>query len=289
MLRSSKQKLRTIIVVMGPRITAAPSSPSPSVLRQPNWTDGRPVYRRREAAHAACMKFATASYYVLKVLYRAYFGPLIHFPGPHLRAITGLPSIFTTISGKDHEFVPTLHKKYDSIVRLAPNELSFSGGAQAWADILGPRKGALPYKDPVFHPRNINGVNSLMTAGDEEHRRQRKIMAHAFSERALKGQEPLLKVWVERMKNKLAERAAAGEPIDTVMFYNCEKRLVLGRQHVLIPVAGATFDIMCRLPVPRGPLSARGRGVLPLDKEPLRKHQVCNYSPRLPVLQLLDQ
>jgi cytochrome P450 len=61
-----------------------------------------------------------------------------------------------------------------------------------------------------------------MTAGDEEHSRQRKIMAHAFSERTLKEQEPLLKAWAEKMKTKMAERAATGQEVDIVKFFNCE-------------------------------------------------------------------
>lgn len=165
------------------------------------------------------------SYYLFQAFYRAYLGPLSRFPGPKLRALTGLPSIWTTISGSDHIVIPALHRKYGPIVRLSPNELSFASGARAWADIHGPRKspgGPLPHKDPVFYPRSINGADSLMTAGDEEHGRQRKIMAHAFSERTLKEQEPLLKAWAEKMKTKLAERAATGQEVDIVKFFNCE-------------------------------------------------------------------
>lgn len=130
--------------------------------------------------------------------------------------------MWTTISGNDHEVIPALHRKYGPIVQLGPNELSFAGGARAWADIHGPKKGVLPHKDPVFYPSSINGANSLMTAGDAEHSRQRKIMSHAFSERTLKEQEPLLRSWAEKMKTKLAERITTGEEIDIVKFYNCE-------------------------------------------------------------------
>ncbi|TVY55642.1 Cytochrome P450 monooxygenase FUM2 [Lachnellula cervina] len=162
-----------------------------------------------------------ASYYLIQVVYHVYFGPLSHFPGPRLRAITGLPAMWTTISGNDHEVIPALHRKYGPIDQLGPNELSFAGGARAWADIHGPKKGVLPHKDPVFYPSSINGANSLMTAGDAEHSRQRKIMSHAFSERTLKEQEPLLRSWAEKMKTKLAERITTGEEIDIVKFYNC--------------------------------------------------------------------
>lgn len=162
------------------------------------------------------------SYYFLQAFYRAYLGPLSRFPGPRLRAISGLPAIWTTISGADHKDIPALHRKYGPIVRLGPKELSFAGGAQAWADIHGPKKGALPHKDPVFYPSSINGANSLMTASDAEHSRQRKIMAHAFSERTLKEQEPLLKSWAAKMKTKMAERIASNQDIDIVKFYNCK-------------------------------------------------------------------
>ncbi|KAF2725985.1 cytochrome P450 [Polychaeton citri CBS 116435] len=169
-------------------------------------------------------------YYSSQGFYNAYFGPLSQFPGPKLRAASRLPAIWATVSGTDHKVIPALHRKYGPIVRLAPNELSFAGGAQAWEDIHGPKKGALPHKDPIFYPRSINGADSIMTADDEEHIRQRKIMSHAFSERTLKEQEPLLKSWAEKMKTKLGQRATTGEQIDIVKFYNC-----------------TTFDIMADL------------------------------------------
>ncbi|PNY26665.1 Uncharacterized protein TCAP_03407 [Tolypocladium capitatum] len=170
------------------------------------------------------------SYYLGQLFYNAYFGPLSRFPGPRLRAISRIPAIWTTILGIDHEVIPALHRKYGPIVRLGPTELSFAGGAKAWEDIHGPKKGTLPYKDPIFYPRSINGANSLMTANEAEHSRQRKIMSHAFSDRTLKEQEPLLKSWAVKMKTKLAESIAAGELVDMVKFYNC-----------------TTFDIMADL------------------------------------------
>jgi hypothetical protein len=39
--------------------------------------------------------------------------------------------------GEEAAGVDALHKKYGPIVRLAPNEVSFAGGVQAWVRLYG--------------------------------------------------------------------------------------------------------------------------------------------------------
>jgi len=68
----------------------------------------------------------------LKVIYGAFFGPLSKLPGPKLWAISRLPRMYMEWQGEEAAGVDALHKKYGPIVRLAPNEVSFAGGAQAW-------------------------------------------------------------------------------------------------------------------------------------------------------------
>ena len=67
----------------------------------------------------------------------------------------------------------------------------------------------------------FNGVDSLITADDANHTRQRKLLTHAFADKTLKDLEPMLKSWVAKMSTKLAEQAAAGQKIDMLKMYNC--------------------------------------------------------------------
>jgi cytochrome P450 len=153
-------------------------------------------------------------------LYDAFFGPLSKFPGPKLNAISVLPAIFTLYFGTDSTDIPALHAKYGPIVRTKPDHLSYANGAAGFKEIYGFAKKGL-YKDPQFYTKPINEVPSIVGADDAGHSRQRKIVSNAFSDRALKEQEPLLKQWVTLMKDKMLESAEAGKKADLLKFYNC--------------------------------------------------------------------
>lgn len=71
----------------------------------------------------------------LKFIYGAFFGPLSKLPGPKIWAISRLPRMYMEWQGEEAAGVDALHKKYGPIVRLAPNEVSFAGGAQAWVRV----------------------------------------------------------------------------------------------------------------------------------------------------------
>jgi len=73
----------------------------------------------------------------LKVITGAFFGPLGKIPGPKLWAISRLPRMYMEWQGEEAAGVDALHKKYGPVVRLAPNEVSFAGGAQAWVRLRG--------------------------------------------------------------------------------------------------------------------------------------------------------
>jgi hypothetical protein len=73
----------------------------------------------------------------LKVITGALFGPLSKIPGPKLWAISRLPRMYMEWKGEEAAGVDALHKKYGPVVRLAPNEVSFAGGAQAWVRLRG--------------------------------------------------------------------------------------------------------------------------------------------------------
>lgn len=70
-------------------------------------------------------------------IYDVYLGPLSNYPGPKLRAFSKLPAIRTLATGDEATELPALHAKYGPIVRVAPRELSYAGGARAFRDIYG--------------------------------------------------------------------------------------------------------------------------------------------------------
>ncbi|KAJ5364467.1 uncharacterized protein N7496_010180 [Penicillium cataractarum] len=138
-------------------------------------------------------------------IYSLYFHPLSRYPGPKLAAISPMVHILWDIRGKQHSVVKRLHDQYGSVVRIAPNALVYNSAA-AWKDIYGHRKKGqkLFVKDPALYSPTPNGTNAIITANDEEHSRMRRLLAHAFSNKALQEQEHILHVYADMLIDKLA-------------------------------------------------------------------------------------
>lgn len=112
-----------------------------------------------------------------------------------------------------------IHDKYGPIVRIAPNELSYTA-ASAWKDIYGSKAGqpenpkdlaALPV------PHEGQAVN-MIRAENADHTRHRRLMSHAFSTKALEEQLPVIASYVDLLIQRLKENAA--HPQDMVAWYN---------------------------------------------------------------------
>jgi cytochrome P450 len=76
----------------------------------------------------------------------------------------------------------------------------------------------------------VNGDASLISARDVDHARQRKIFTPAFSDRALKEQEPLFLRYTDLLVSKLLEKVeqAPEKPIDFVRMANFTTFDVMG-------------------------------------------------------------
>lgn len=54
-------------------------------------------------------------------IHRIFFHPLANVPGPKLAALTKLWLAWNVRKGESHAFLPSLHKKYGRVVRIAPD------------------------------------------------------------------------------------------------------------------------------------------------------------------------
>lgn len=144
----------------------------------------------------------------MSIIYELYCSPLRHFPGPKLWAISRIPEQLSVLRGHNHLDITALHEQYGSVVRLSPNELAFNT-PQAFRDIYGFRPGGCFPKDRSRYLPPANGVDHLVCAVDNGvHARQRRLLAHAFSERALRDQEGLIAGYVDTMIGKLRNEIA---------------------------------------------------------------------------------
>lgn len=154
-------------------------------------------------------------------IYNVYFHPLAKYPGPKLMAASRVPYMRMIISGRFSQKVKALHERYGTIVRIAPNELSFTDG-DAWKVIYGTRTGhGQKQKDLRFYPPTPGGAPSIIYSDDADHSRFRRLLSHAFSDSSLRGQEQIIKSYVDLLMQRLNENIAAGKNVlDLVSWYN---------------------------------------------------------------------
>jgi cytochrome P450 len=162
--------------------------------------------------------------WVTRGIYRVYFHPLSRFPGPKFSAFTRLPHIIAIAKGELPRHVARLHEEYGEVVRISPDELSFTN-AKAWRDIYGhgskEGKGSAPPKNWSRQAKSVNGAKSIITMPDPvEHGRLRKIFAPAFSDRALVQQSPLFTKYADQLISNMKEGAKTNATFDLVRMYS---------------------------------------------------------------------
>jgi cytochrome P450 len=114
-----------------------------------------------------------------------------------------------------------MHQKYGDVVRISPNELSFSN-PEAWAEIYGHRqRKPNMQKDEDMYTPPLFGPKSIITSDDAGHAHYRQLLAHAFSDKALRAQESILMSYVDLLIKRLYEMGNNGNsPLDMVKWYN---------------------------------------------------------------------
>ncbi|KAI2733067.1 hypothetical protein CBS147332_82 [Penicillium roqueforti] len=149
---------------------------------------------------------------VVRTVYRLWFHPLSRYPGPKLAAATHLWYAYHWMGGRYPFSIEEAHQKYGDVVRIAPNELSFST-AQSFQDIYGhaTSKDHNTFIKGTFyeHPQPEPGI--VAERDPEKHRETRKLLSHGFSARALKTQESIIhdytNLFVSQLKKHGTENA----------------------------------------------------------------------------------
>ncbi|KAF2846747.1 benzoate 4-monooxygenase cytochrome P450 [Plenodomus tracheiphilus IPT5] len=156
---------------------------------------------------------------VIKVLHNLLLHPNRSFPGPILARATVVISHWKTLQGTSHIWLSELHAKYGPVVRFAPNELSFIDPG-VWKDVYGHGAASFTKEKASYGPDAYGNPPGLIRSDNINHARQRKLVSHAFSDKALKAQEQLLKGHVEILVQKLKEAALRDGQANLVDWYN---------------------------------------------------------------------
>ncbi|KAI4592231.1 hypothetical protein KJ359_011383 [Pestalotiopsis sp. 9143b] len=163
-------------------------------------------------ANWALISTASIIIYLLSVaVYRLTLHPLASFPGPLSHRISVWPRALKLARGDLPFHVADLHRRYGPVVRLGPNELAFSN-PQAWKDIYGHRQAGQEEfpKSPKLYRIFDDLPTSIISAGREEHSMLRRQMAHGFSDRSMRGQEPIIGAYVDLLVERLQSKCEGG-------------------------------------------------------------------------------
>lgn len=148
--------------------------------------------------------------------------PLRGVPGPALARLTGLWLLRLELTGKRATTVHELHHRYGPILRLAPNELSFSSPA-ALREIYGTTSKYA--KAPVYESM---GFQSTFTTRDrDEYRTMKKRILPNFSPSAIAALEPTVHKHVAALVKTLDKRTNA--PIDIFPWVRMVALCVVGK------------------------------------------------------------
>ena len=65
-------------------------------------------------------------------------------------------------------------------------------------------------KDAIFRLHTPTGAQNILVADRDTHSRQRRLLSHAFSEAALREQEPILQFYARKLLDQLSRRCSGG-------------------------------------------------------------------------------
>ena len=161
---------------------------------------------------------------VLIVLYNiSPFHPLASYPGPLLWRATRLTWIVALQCGKLHQDLQAFHDRYGPVVRIAPNELSYTD-SRAWKDIYGGRPNSADplfvRNDTWFKPLRPDDPHSVMGHDEANHAKQRRALMSAFTDKAIGDQTPIVEEQVDIFIDQLKQKSLDKEAVDLVDWLN---------------------------------------------------------------------
>ncbi|KAJ5870148.1 benzoate 4-monooxygenase cytochrome P450 [Penicillium solitum] len=137
-------------------------------------------------------------------------------------AMPVVPYSMSYLSGRQPWEMLSLHKKYGSVVRVSPTELSFST-AQSWRDIYGTQRGRAGFIKSSFYDGGnfADKAHSIVSERDpEKHSMMRRFLSTAFSDRSLREQEGLITSTIDKFVQKVGEVGSHPQGVDLTNWFN---------------------------------------------------------------------
>ena len=127
------------------------------------------------------------TYALVLALYRIFFHPLSHIPGPILASTTYLYQFYFNVLTRSSSVggsrfylqIESLHAQYGPVVRISPHEVHLADPAH---HVTLHRVGTKFTKDPAFYRHSFVAPLSMFTAQDNSlHRKRRAVLAPLFT------------------------------------------------------------------------------------------------------------
>ncbi|KAF2013468.1 cytochrome P450 [Aaosphaeria arxii CBS 175.79] len=148
-----------------------------------------------------------AIYVFYTAIYRLYFGPLSHIPGPRLAALSRLYEAYYDVwlNGQYTLKIMDLHKTYGPIVRVAPRELHISDPDfydTIYASSAAPRR---TDKDPYYTKFIGLDLCVFSTIHHDLHRQRRSALNPYFSMANVRRLQPVIQERLRVMLRRMGE------------------------------------------------------------------------------------
>ncbi|KAJ6020737.1 hypothetical protein N7540_006241 [Penicillium herquei] len=149
---------------------------------------------------------------VLFILYRCYFHPLAKYPGPFLAKMSENYMIYFTMCARNTYARHELHQKFGPIVRVGPNELSFSDEASI-KDIYGQSTNPCLKAPQFYRGFTMTGTESVFSTRDRVfHARMRRLLANGFSQNGVLQFEAEIALIVQRYLDQIQK--STSQPVE---------------------------------------------------------------------------
>ncbi|EXL92000.1 hypothetical protein FOIG_14882 [Fusarium odoratissimum NRRL 54006] len=158
-----------------------------------------------------------AVYVAQSILYNLFFHPLRSYPGPVFAKISIIWSRQANFYGLKYMRIHEAHRKYvGSVVRIAPNELSFADPA-AVRDIYT-NSAFQKEENFYFAKRGYEEEHLFSFRNPEAHNQRRKLLSRGYSQGSLLDIENDIAAKIQTFLDLLATKAVNGNAVDVYTF-----------------------------------------------------------------------
>ncbi|KAM7220995.1 cytochrome P450 [Rhypophila decipiens] len=162
---------------------------------------------------------AITGYTLYGIIWRLYFSPIAHIPGPRLAAITWWYEFYYDIilSGQYTFKILELHKQYGPIIRINPDEVHI--GDPDFFPQLYPASNKRRERWRFWTKQFGADESGLSTIDHDLHRIRRAAISPFFSQRSVRDIQPVIEERVDTLLARFHEHGKASPEIPLDVFY----------------------------------------------------------------------